>query len=101
MVAAETAATDAVLSTLEKGLYGAGGALLWIVLIHGLPVALLATRGKLEWAATRQSVLGLSGLLTCYLVLGAGAPFLLDAHEAKEALAYGLGWQSVFGEYTK
>jgi len=29
------------------------------------------------------------------------APFIVDAHQMKEAIGYGLGWQGVFGQFVK
>lgn len=89
------------LSTVQTAACGAGGAALWLVLVHGIPVSWRALHGQLSWRPGLQNVLGLAGLLIGYLILGAAAPFIVDANEAKEAIGYGLGWQGVFGQYAK
>jgi hypothetical protein len=81
--------------------WGAAGALLWILLIYGVPLAQRATDGRLDWEGSTQQVLGIAGLIAIYLASGAAAPFLADADATKEAFAFGLGWQSIFGEHTK
>jgi hypothetical protein len=80
---------------------GAGGAGIWIIAVHGLPTAHKAARGDLEWSATTQRVLGVIGVVSFYLVLGAFAAFVISADTAKESFAWGLGWQGVFGQYTR
>jgi hypothetical protein len=89
------------LSTVQTAACGAGGTALWLVLVHGIPVSWRALHGKVTWKPGLQNVLGLIGLLASYLVLGAVAPFIVDAQHAKEAIGYGLGWQGVFGQYAK
>ena len=71
------------------------------MLVYGLPLALKAIKGEVVWTATPQTVLGLIGFLVFCLLLGGVAPFLVDAHSSKEAIAEGLGWQGVFGQFTK
>jgi hypothetical protein len=34
-------------------------------------------------------------------LLGAATPLVVDAQTAKEAVAEGLGWQGVFGQFAK
>jgi hypothetical protein len=46
-------------------------------------------------------VAGVVGLVLMYLILGGAAPFVADANNAKEAVAVGLGWQGVFGQFVK
>jgi hypothetical protein len=75
--------------------------LLWMVAVYGVQVSLTAARGELRWSATRQSIFGILGLVTCCLILGGAAPFVVDAETAKEAVAEGLGWQGVFGQFAK
>ena len=87
------------MSAGAQGGYGAIGVGLWIIAVYGLQIA--ASRGELEWRATVQTVLGVVGLVLFYLVLGAAAPIVVDAHSAKEAIAEGLGWQGIFGQYVK
>jgi hypothetical protein len=88
-------------SDLSMAIWGALGAALWILLIHGVPIARRAVDGGLDWKGSTQQTLGLVGLIAIYLASGAAAPFLADAYATKEAFAFGLGWQSIFGEYTK
>jgi hypothetical protein len=94
-------ATATTLHFWPKAGWGALGALVWIVLIHGLPVALKAAHGQIEWKPTRVRSLGVCGLVAFYLMLGAAAPFIVDASAAKDAFAWGLAWQSVFGESAR
>jgi hypothetical protein len=72
-----------------------------MVAVYGVQISLTATRGDLGWTPSRQSVLGVLGLVTCCVLLGAAAPLVVDAQTAKEAVAEGLGWQGVFGQFTK
>jgi len=88
-------------SPWTKGAAGSVGAALWIILVYGLPLAFKATKGEVIWTATKQTVLGLIGVLVFALLLGGAAPFLVDATSFKEALAEGLGWQGVFGQIMK
>jgi hypothetical protein len=85
----------------HKGGYGAIGVALWIIAVYGLQIASAASRGELHWKATLQTVAGVSGLIVFYLVLGAAAPFVADAQSSKEAVAEGLGWQGIFGQFVK
>lgn len=89
------------MTSLEEAAYGAAGAALWIIIVHGIPTTLAAARGEITWTPSLQRVLGVAGFLVCYLVLGAAAPFIADAESGKEAAAVGLGWQGVFGQFTK
>jgi hypothetical protein len=89
------------LDALHKGGYGALGVALWIIAVYGLPLAYAAIQGQVDWKATPQTVLGLIGFIVFYLVLGAAAPFVADAGNAKEAISLGLGWQGVFGQFVK
>ncbi len=52
------------------------------------------------WAPLER-VLGVLGLVAAYLALGAAAPFMVDAQMAKDSFAWGLAWQSVFGESAR
>ncbi len=81
--------------------FGALGAAVWIILIHGLPTALKAARGDLNWKRNNERELGVLVLVTFYLALGAAAPFIVDAATKKDAFAWGLAWQSVFGESAR
>jgi hypothetical protein len=80
---------------------GAAGAGVWILIIHGLPLARKAIQGEVQWAATLQRVVGLIGFVLGYLILGAAAAWFSGADAAREAFAWGLGWQGVFGQYVK
>src|SRR4051812_25092771 len=91
----------ASLSFWEKTTRGAMGAALWIVLVHVLPLALQASRDNLKWTPTVQRVCGLIVLLAAYLTVGGAAAYLAGAKTLKEAFAWGLGWQGVFGEYVR
>jgi hypothetical protein len=84
-----------------KGGSGAAGALLWMVTVYGIQLSLDASKGQLQWKPSKERVLGVIGLVSCYLLLGAAAPFIVDAHTAKEAVAEGLGWQGIFGQFAK
>jgi hypothetical protein len=86
---------------VAKGGYGALGVGLWIIAVYGLNIATAASQGRLEWKASFQTVTGVVGLVFFYLVLGAAAPFIAVAENAKEAIAMGLGWQGVFGQFVK
>lgn len=85
----------------QVALYGASGALLWLLLVHALPVAWRATHNQIVWTATLQGVLGIVGLVVIYLALGAVAPLIVHAHAAQESVIAGLGWQGIFGQYAK
>lgn len=80
---------------------GAAGAGAWILIVYGLPIARRAIRGQVRWSATPQRVLGLVGFICGTLVLGAGAAWVSGADTAREAFAWGAGWQGVFGQYVK
>jgi hypothetical protein len=80
---------------------GGAGAILWMVAVYGIQISLTAARGDLRWTASRQSVLGVVGLVVCCVLLGAAAPIVVDAQTAKEAVAEGLGWQGVYGQFAK
>jgi hypothetical protein len=89
------------LSTFQTAACGVGGAALWLVLVHGIPVSWRALHGDISWEPELQHILGLVGLLASYLILGGVAPFIMDAQHVKEAIGYGLGWQGVFGQFAK
>ena len=89
------------IAPLAIGAWGAAGAALWLLLVFGLPVSWQAFHGEINWTPTPQRVFGLIGLVTGYLLLGGMAPFIVDAHQMKEAIGYGLGWQGVFGQFVK
>lgn len=91
----------ATLSVRNTLLAGAGGALLWVLLVHGLPLANKASKGKLAWTPSVQAIGGIVALLVIYVVLGAIAAWLTAASTAKDAVIYGLGWQGVFGQFLK
>ena len=90
-----------MLDAYGKCASGAAGAILWMVAVYGIQISRTAARGDLRWTATRQTVLGVVGLVTCCVLLGAAAPLVVDAETAKEAVAEGLGWQGVFGQFVK
>jgi hypothetical protein len=80
---------------------GAAGAIFWMVAVYGVQISLTAARGDLRWRASRQTVLGVVGVVACCVLLGAATPLVVDAETAKEAVAEGLGWQGVFGQFAK
>jgi len=84
-----------------KAASGAAGAVLWMIAVYGVQTSLTAARGHLRWTASPQTVLGVLGLVACCILLGAAAPLVVDAQSAKEAVADGLGWQGVFGQFAK
>jgi hypothetical protein len=85
----------------EVGGAGAGGAFLWIVIVHGIDLSQSAIKNEISWRPTRQGVLGVMGFFCCYLLLGFFAPFILTVTTMKEAVIAGLGWQGVFGHFIK
>jgi hypothetical protein len=89
------------IAPLSIGAWGAAGAAIWLLLVFGLPVSWQAFHGEITWEPTAQRMLGLVGFIVIYLVLGGAAPLLVDAHQMKEAIGYGLGWQGVFGQFVK
>jgi hypothetical protein len=72
-----------------------------MILVYGVQTSSRAAHGRIQWGATPQRVAGVCGLIACFLLLGAAAPFLVDAEDAKESVGYGLGWQGVFGQFAK
>jgi len=90
-----------MLDAYGKGASGAAGALLWMIAVYGVQVSLTAARGDLRWTASRQTTLGILGLVMCCVLLGGTAPFVVDAQTTKEAVAEGLGWQGVFGQFAR
>jgi hypothetical protein len=90
-----------LLDAYVKATSGAAGAVLWMIAVYGVQTSLTAARGDLRWTATLQTMLGVVGLVACCTLLGAAAPFVVDAQSAKEAVAEGLGWQGVFGQFAK
>jgi hypothetical protein len=72
-----------------------------MVLVYGIGICSAAAKGDLRWKADVGRVLGVVGLIAVYLVLGAAASWLAGAQSAKEAIAFGLGWQGLFGHFTR
>ncbi len=84
--------------TLAGGALGAG---IWLLVVHALPLAWRAINNEVDWTPSGQSILGLFGLVLIYLSVGAGVSLLIAPGSFREAVAYGLGWQGVFGQYVK
>jgi len=91
------------LSTLEISALGAAGAFIWLLVVHGLPLFWSLVRNEVQWTKGRriQPFLGVGGLVLIYSILGAVASNLGGAQGWKEAIAFGLGWQGIFGHFVK
>ena len=72
-----------------------------MLLVYGVGVFTTALRGKLQWRASPQRLFGLFGLIATYLVFGALAADLAHAKSTTEAISFGLGWQGIFGHFTR
>jgi hypothetical protein len=85
------------LSTSATFGWGAVGAIFALAVVQVLPFALQLVHGaKLTLTLTR----GFGFVLVVLIFIGAGggvAVLLGDATQAKQAVAYGLGWQSTIG----
>jgi len=86
---------------VHRGLWGAVGVGLWIIIAYGLGIAHTMARGELRWTASVQTVCGLVAVVGCYVILGASVPMILDAQNAKEAVAEGLGWQALLRQFVE
>jgi uncharacterized membrane protein YbjE (DUF340 family) len=72
-----------------------------LILVYALPASARVARGQAKLVLDRDRTAGAFGVILFVLLLGAVAAFLMGAHQGKEALGYGLGWQGVFGEFAR
>lgn len=77
--------------------WGCAGGLFAYVLVFVLPeFRYMAETGKLRAEFTTIRLVGYIGTLVAYVGLAGGVAVLVgDAQHAKQAIAYGMGWEAV------
>jgi hypothetical protein len=89
------------LSTGATFVWGAVGALFALLVVQVLPFAWQLTHGT-PLAVTLTRVLGFVLVVVIFIAAGGGVALLIgDATQAKQAIAYGLGWQSTIGGFIQ
>jgi hypothetical protein len=90
-----------VLSDAETFAWGAVGAVVALLVVHVLPWAIALTKGADAHIAFWRVVGAV--LMFAIFALGGGVVAMLvgDATEAKQAIAYGLGWQGLIGGFIQ
>lgn len=73
-----------------------------LAVVQVLPFAIELARGKSNWTLSVGRIIGAALVLTIFIGAGGVVALLIgDATVAKQAIAYGLGWQATIGGFIQ
>jgi hypothetical protein len=90
-----------VLSDAETFAWGSVGSVVALLVVQVLPWAISLAQGA-DFHFTFPRLVGALLVLAIFIIAGGVVAMLVgDANEAKQAIAYGLGWQGLIGGFIQ